>query len=647
MSFRQIPVAFSAAVLLALFVSACETDLKLNSSSDMSIQPLNTDDGLEFGLRIRKCEDCSGGPSPAPTPTPVQLQTALGDPISGLSATALDRFLKGKERFEHSFTAAEGFGPTFNDSLFGIPNSCAGCHASPVTGGAQGSLNESVRRFGVLTDRVFDEFGEISNGIFDALDGSSALPDRGGSLLQNSSIPGSCPDGPVPDEFPDLVEATRFTTPVFGMGLVEAIPDSAIEQIALNQANDLSPLAVSGKVSRVCPLEIGDVNPTADCVSDASLLRVGRFGWKAQAATVLSFSADAALNEMGITNRLLREESRPGGVVLPTCAQNPAHPCCDPVADDPYEDLPSLDPHGENIAFIERISDFQKYLAPPPQMPKSGLRGEQVFTNIGCAKCHVTSSFTTVSADLALHGKSIKPYSDFLLHHMGGGGDLIVQGDAGIREMRTAPLWGLGDRSFAGHDGHGNPATRYCREQSDPFTEPRFCRSFLEQTHQGEARASVNAYKALSTANADDLAAFLFSLGQREFDMARTFDASNPPQINLEDFNGLRYGNVITAYTFYSCFQGFGICDPLFPSYQPDASCSQGVVFYDVNHPCSVSDVNRDLHVNLADFDYFLQVYVGPEKGQDCNWNGNDDLKDILVGTETDLNTDGIPDSCI
>ena len=148
-------------------------------------------------------------------------------------------------------------------------------------------------------------------------------------------------------------------------------------------------------------------------------LRVGRFGWKSQVATVLTFSADAALNEMGLTNRFLMDDNDPNGIDPPVLMD------CDTVLD------PEDTPDGQGFDFVDRVTHFQRFLAQPPQTPRSGMTGEGTFDSIGCADCHHTQ-FTTAddpSLEDALRDQTIQPYSDFLLHNMGTLGDGIVQGD--------------------------------------------------------------------------------------------------------------------------------------------------------------------------------------------------------------------------
>ena len=111
-------------------------------------------------------------------------------------------------------------------------------------------------------------------------------------------------------------------------------------------------------------------------------MRVGRFGWKAQIPTLLSFSADAALNEMGITNRFLEDDNDPNG---------DTDPLCDDTMLDP--ELPQDQVTG--LYFTDRVALFQRYMAAPPQTPRSGMTGEVIFDSIGCTGCHVAQFITT------------------------------------------------------------------------------------------------------------------------------------------------------------------------------------------------------------------------------------------------------------
>ncbi len=440
-----------------------------------------------------------------------EIQPRMGDPLPGLSASELSRFLAGKQVFQTPVNVSQGSGPIFNDT------SCAGCHGTPAPGG---SSQIFVRRF-----------GKAANGPnpFDPLE------NLGGSLLQKNSIFDECLET-VPVEAD--VNIKRITPPVFGFGLLEAIPDLDILDGELNP-----PAGVSGEVHWVLAFEDAP-NPQ---------FRAGRFGWKAQVATVLTFSADASLNEMGLTNRFLTQENAPNGN-LALLAQ------CDTVADP--EDGPDI----EGFHLIDRQSDFQRFLAAPPQTPKNGMSGEALFNGVGCAACHVSSAYLTGSApEAAISGKFVKPYSDFLLHDMGSLGDGIVQGSASETEFRTPPLWGVRQRASVAllHDGSA--------------TGKDFAGNLLSaiDAHDGEAAASRAQFQALSSLEKDQLIAFLDSLGRSEFDAEGDNDVDDIDWFFIQpDFSGP--GN-----------------------------------FYNADHPAALADFDQDGDIDLIDFGWMQRASSG------------------------------------
>jgi CxxC motif-containing protein (DUF1111 family) len=165
-------------------------------------------------------------------------------------------------------------------------------------------------------------------------------------------------------------------------------------------------------------------------------MRVGRFGWKAQHAVLLTFAADAYLNEMGITTSHFPNENCPQG----NCAILAFNP------------VPGIN---DTDTSLQQFADFMALLAPPPvqPIPTAGRGGDTLFASLGCAFCHVPTMQTGPSPIAALNQVQFHPFSDFLLHDMGSLGDGIVQGGTGAREMRTAPLWGLRNVSAFLHDG--------------------------------------------------------------------------------------------------------------------------------------------------------------------------------------------------
>lgn len=472
-------------------------------------------------------------------------QPKAGRPLNGLTATQAARFQAGRQDFTRVMTVQDGLGPIFNQT------SCASCHNNPV--GGPGSI--TVTRFG-FTD---------GKGNFDPL---TAL---GGSLLQQGAINAACVET-IPSAA--NTTATRVTTSSLGIGLIEAIPDAAIA------ARELTPPSanVSGRVHWVHLLE----NPTGP-------LRAGRFGWKSQLATVLSFSGDAAQNELGITNRLLPTENAPNGNAA-LLQQFDTRPDPEAVAD------PTT---GRDL--VDRLTDYQRYLAAPPQTPRGGMTGEALFQAVGCADCHVASYTTSNDPALepALRNQAIRPYSDFLLHDMGTAADFIPDGDASGQELRTPPLWGVRTKDPLWHDGRvagGTLQTRILGPTGVIFQHGAF---------GSEAAASAAAFANLSAAQKQQVVAFLDSLGRLEFDA-----------------NGDGARNALDLPAFLAARAGNG--GP-----------------YTADMPQAVFDFNQDGFVNQTDLAAFAQVFEG-----DCNGNATNDLQDVVSGASGDANENLVPDEC-
>jgi CxxC motif-containing protein (DUF1111 family) len=471
------------------------------------------------------------------------LQPRMGQPLPGLSALELQRFSIGRQLYGRPLTIEDGLGPIMNKS------NCSSCHTNPV--GGWGSI--AVTHFGIDNKGEFEPY-----------------PGESQTLFQLLAVSQGCAETIPADA---TVVRSRVTNSSMAFGLIEAIPDSAIA--ANEDPSDANGDGISGRVHWVVPLE-----------TPGGVPRAGRFGWKAQIATVLSFSGDAARNEMGFTNRLEPHENAPNNDTSRLLE-------CDPVED--VEDVEDA----EGFAFIDRVTHFQRYLAPPPQTPKSGMAGEAVFTSIGCAQCHVPqwSSSDDPSLESAIRGKTFRPYSDFLLHDMGLLGDGIQQDDASEMEMRTPVLWGLRRRDPMLHDGRAAGGT----------FESRVTQAILEHGPIGEGAASAAAFAALSDTERGQLIAFLDSLGRIEFDL----DGSN--SVDLLDFALMR-----------ECLAA-GSTNP--------------------NQPSAVADIDQDGIVDADDMNAFVLAFDPPVT--DCNGNGTPDLVDIAIGGMPDNDGDGLPDSCL
>ncbi|MSR28309.1 MAG: hypothetical protein EXS03_01880 [Phycisphaerales bacterium] len=481
------------------------------------------------------------------TPTVVaqtpSLQPRMGAKLDGLTADQVERFAIGKELFSRPITIEEGLGPIMNKT------NCGSCHANPP--GGWGAI--SVTRFGIEKKGTFYLYPGETQSLAQA--------------LANSSF---CAEVVPPGA---TVVRTRFTNSSMAFGLVEAIPDA---QISANADDaDANEDGISGRVHWVTPLE-----------TPGGPLRAGRFGWKAQVATVLTFSGDASRNEMGFTNRLSSAENPPNGDFARLVS-------CDTVADP--EDVADA----QGFHFIDRVTDFQRFLAPPPQTPKSGMAGEVLFDQIGCTKCHIAQFTTSIDPSLedAIRGVTIRPYCDFLLHDMGLLADGISDGAATEAEMRTPTLWGVRRRDPMLHNGAAGGGS----------FPSRVAIAIAAHGPYGEAAASAAAFAALSSDGQSALIAFLNSLGRAEFDL------SGDNLVDFVDFLALRQclAQVVT---------------------NPDDGCA-------------VADLNQDSLVNAADVDGFIAAYEGTHN--DCNRNGVPDLKDIALGTSTDSNDDGVPDDCL
>lgn len=470
---------------------------------------------------------------------PIETQPKMGDALRGLTPDLQTRFDMGKDQYGRVFEELDGLGPIYTNLGCGL------CHENPLGG----SGTPFVENFGHFDGVTFDPLVHL-----------------GGPNLQPTPNDESC-DETIPPEA--NVISRRVTPGAMGYGLVEAILDT-----------DLLALETSGPV-------ISGRARMVEAVEAPGIPRVGRFGWKSQIPTILHFSADAAVNEIGLTNRFFMDDPDPNGDLPPDLGT------CDTVADP--EDVAD----GEGFEFIDRVTDFQRLLAPPPQTPQVGMTGETVFNTVGCNLCHTPSFTTSNDAGLedVLRNKVIQPYSNFLLHDMGDAGDGISDAGADRFEMRTSPLWGLRQRDILWHDGRFD----------DADFSVRVTQAIQEHGAPGSEAVGVAAgFDALSASDKDALIAFLDSLGRREF------DHSGDNEVTLVDF-----------IAFAACFGG--------GPYTPD-------------DPCSISDVDMDGDVDLDDYAAFRTEYTGVV--EDCNLNGTDDLDDIINGTSVDTNGNGVPDEC-
>lgn len=401
-------------------------------------------------------------------------QSLIGDHLPGIADTD---FADAKTAFSAIETVDDGVGPIFNEK------SCGTCHSQGAVGGA-----------GTQIER---RFGRFDNGIF------NPLTNEGGSLRQLFTLgnwtnsAGQACSVPLEVEPADATvhNVGRLTTPLFGLGLVDAMPDSFFVNLANNE-----PALVRGTVNFVNVVLPNPNDPSQSVGSQ----RVGRFGWKAGVPNLVQFAADAYVNEMGITTQhcfqgtsvtAFATESAPNGV---------------PVATGCDDNIPGLDEgvgscSGGITAIqedVQAFAEFMTFLAPPPRNITNQTQvalGQLEFDLLGCGGCHTRQVFTTPnpSPNGVPGGLQFQPYSDFLLHDMGTLGDQI--GNAGdtqarTRMMRTAPLWGLRFRTLKLHDGR----------TTDIATAIR--------AHAGQGAAASASFQLLSLVDRTNLLAFLNSL---------------------------------------------------------------------------------------------------------------------------------------
>ncbi|HEU4732325.1 MAG TPA: di-heme oxidoredictase family protein [Kofleriaceae bacterium] len=336
----------------------------------------------------------------------------------------------------------DGLGPVYN------AQACRECHQNPVTGAGS-------------------QVSEFRAGHFN---GISFVDHPGGSLINDRAIDPAIQERIAAGQ---EVRTFRISLSLMGDGFVEAIDSNTLANISNAQ-----PAGQRGQVIQVPVLEA------------SGSIRVGRFGWKNQQASLLSFAADAYLNEMGITSPLQPTENTSVGNSVASF---------DTVADP--EDT------GADIA---AFAVFMRSLKAPSRdtalaATASAQHGSSLFDAIGCAVCHVRTINTapagsvinggalTVSA--ALGDKAIHPFGDFLLHDVGTGDGIVQNGGQSTRnKVRTAPLWGMRSRDRLMHDGASVSRT-------DAILR-----------HRNEGAAAANNFASLSLTSQNDVINFLNSL---------------------------------------------------------------------------------------------------------------------------------------
>jgi CxxC motif-containing protein (DUF1111 family) len=364
-----------------------------------------------------------------------------GDALPGVTPIEFEEFRLGLDDFLEVEAADEGLGPAFNGT------SCAVCHSVPAVGGGSAISEIRAGRRGPRGEFIpLDEGGE--------------------SLFHLFSLPSHACQPVIPAEA--TIIARRVPIPVFGAGLVEAIPDETL--LALEDPVDRNRDGISGRAAIVVDRATGG-------------RRVGRFGWKAQHATLLAFSADAYRNEMGITNDLFREESAYG-------ISKERMRLCDRLPEPEDVRDPLTGRRG-----IDNFASFMRFLAPVGRGPidEAARTGEEVFSSVGCAACHTPTLTTGPSSNPLFNRRPVALFSDLLLHDIGTG-DGIEQASGGPEEIRTPALWGVRFRRPLLHDGSAATIEDAVRRHAG---EADLARRGFEQATPGERAALFAFLKSL------------------------------------------------------------------------------------------------------------------------------------------------------
>ena len=396
--------------------------------------------------------------APAGFDTPTLVTNPGSQSVSnGIAEPAGDTYARDQKVFEESHDVNNGLGPVYN------ARACADCHQNPVSGAASQITELRVGHK--------DANGNFVNPTIPIDDGAATITGR--SIVNDRAVVPEAQEHTPPTE---NIRTLRATLNTLGDGFVEAIDDATLLAIAAAQAKETHG-QIHGEAIEVPIFEA------------PGQTRIGRFGWKDQHGSLLSFSADAYLNEIGVTSRL-----RPKDVTT-----------IGKVTTDP-EDTP--DELG--LADIDHFAQFIRGTKVPPrdaQLAASddAQAGEEIFERIGCAICHVQTIVTAPAGTVinggafkvpdALGNKIIHPFGDFLLHDIKTGDGIVQAGPQDTaNKLRTAALWGLRERPRFMHD-----LTSLSIENAI-------------QRHRGEAEEVAERFFDLNDKQQRQLIAFLNSL---------------------------------------------------------------------------------------------------------------------------------------
>ncbi|MBV9301001.1 MAG: hypothetical protein JOY62_07155 [Acidobacteriaceae bacterium] len=388
-----------------------------------------------------------------------------------------------QEKFDEIEALSDGLGPIYN------AQSCRECHQNPTSGASSQITELRVGHLGP-DGRFRNPDIPINHGT-EIIKGRTLVNDR--AICPNAAFPDTDVQERVPTT--ETIRTNRIALNLLGDGFVEAIPDEALIDLARSECKSTH--------GRICGVAI-----RVPIIEAPGQSAVGRFGWKDEHASLLSFSGDAYLNEMGITNPLFPDE---------------VTNLCNTVSE------PNDTPGPDGLSDIDHFARFiRASKAPPPDLTVANTppakRGSELFDKIGCATCHIPT-MTTAPAGTKVNGgaftvpaaladKTFHPFSDFLLHNVGTGDGIViavvehfgrmarnmphdvqtVDFEKSRNKLRTPPLWGVRFHSRLMHDGASVTLVDAIHR------------------HAGEASLPAHRFRELSRADQDALIAFLKSL---------------------------------------------------------------------------------------------------------------------------------------
>lgn len=418
-------------------------------------------------------------------------QNAFSLPLANISRENRRAHVIGNSFFNKNWviapastTARDGLGPLFN------ARSCSECHLRDGRGAPPVADEPLVGLlFRLSLPGTSETGGPLPDPALGMQLGVRAIPGvepEANVRITYEEIPGTFPDGGgyslrkpryeilSESELPeDLLVSPRVALPVFGLGLLEAIPETAL--LAEEDPDDVNGDGISGRANRVWN-------------SETARVELGRFGWKANQPDLRQQSASAFHGDIGITSSIHPQEALTESQLAK-------------MQDVYFDPEPELDEKT-----LGRVVLYQQTLAPPGRrnwQNQEVLRGKALFAEANCIACHTPEWQTAaeVPGIPELAGQLIRPYTDLLLHDMGKElSDNRPDFEASGSEWRTPPLWGIGlteavnGHTFFLHDGRARN---------------------LEEAilwHGGEAEPSRELYRGLDAKDRLALLTFLQSL---------------------------------------------------------------------------------------------------------------------------------------